>query len=79
MDMVFVHLMCSDPEFDSHRLRDVLDAAIESGICERMGVEEREKASCKGEESGHIESNEYASETCWLEQCARRAFEGMKP
>ncbi|GLI62491.1 hypothetical protein VaNZ11_005123 [Volvox africanus] len=36
MEIVFDHLMCSDPVFDSHRLRDILEEAIAAGEVERF-------------------------------------------
>ncbi|PNW78621.1 hypothetical protein CHLRE_09g389550v5 [Chlamydomonas reinhardtii] len=35
MSDVFDHLMCSDPDVDSHRLMDVINAAIQAGEVER--------------------------------------------
>ncbi|KAG2453065.1 hypothetical protein HYH02_002398 [Chlamydomonas schloesseri] len=35
MSDVFDHLMCSDPDLDSHRLMDIINAAIEAGEVER--------------------------------------------
>ncbi|GIL63016.1 hypothetical protein Vafri_17174 [Volvox africanus] len=36
MEIVFDHLMCSDPVFDSHRLRDILEEAIAAGEVQRF-------------------------------------------
>ncbi|KAG2437433.1 hypothetical protein HXX76_006085 [Chlamydomonas incerta] len=35
MSTVFDHLMCSDPDLDSHRLMDILNSAIDAGEVER--------------------------------------------
>jgi len=76
---VFEWLMCSDPEQDSHRFMDAIQAALDAGKCARKQRAECTRQLCKGAVRVQGSSVQSAHGNCARVRCGCKVAECRAP